>query len=368
MDITPFKLERYFAQYEFNTRWLLSSSDCDGLEMNWLLAQGDDETRAMWNDLRLGYTESPGHPLLRAEIAGFYDGLAPQDVLTVVPEEGIFIAINCLLRPGEHAICTFPGYQSLYQIAQDAGCQVTRWLPDENENWRFNPHFLEESIQPNTRLLVINFPQNPTGALPTRADYERLLDIARRHGLYVLSDEMYRLLELDEAERLPPACTLYERAISLAGMSKAFGLAGLRLGWLATQDRDLMARMAAFKDYTTICGSAPSEILALMALRAKEGILALHMARIRRNLALLDDFFERQAGLFRWNRPRAGTVAFPRYLGAEGAAAFCQRAIKEAGVLLLPATVYDFGDAHFRLGFGRENFHQGLERLDIFLL
>lgn len=363
----PFTLERYFAQYEFSTRYLLSSSDCDGLPMRSLLEMADGECRKLWDDLHIGYTESLGHPLLRQEIAGLYRGISAEDVLVIVPEEGILIAMQCILKKGDHAICTFPGYQSLYQVAEAAGCKVTRWMPEEENGWRFNPDFLESNLRENTRLIVFNFPHNPTGSLATQDDYRRILQIAREHDLYVFSDEMYRLLELDAADRLPSACEEYEKAASLFGMSKTFGMAGARIGWLATRDRELYGKLAAYKDYTTICSSAPSEILSIIALRNREAIVERHLGRVRRNLALLDSFFSEHVDLFEWNRPRAGTIAFPRYKGKEGAHALCQRLVREAEIMLLPSTVYDYDDQHVRVGFGRENLQEGLEKYNDFL-
>ena len=127
MQIADFKLERYFAAHEFKVRYLLSASDCEALALDELLDMADTETLALWRDLKLNYTESQGHPLLRAEVAGLYEAIPPEDVLIAAPEELIFIAMNALLRPGDHVIATFPGYQSLYAIAEALGCAVTRW-------------------------------------------------------------------------------------------------------------------------------------------------------------------------------------------------------------------------------------------------
>ncbi len=366
MNLKPFALERYFAEYEFSAQYLLSSSDCDGLRQRDLLALADEEMRRAWDDLTLGYTESRGHPLLRAEIAGLYAGITPDGCLVVVPEEGIFLALNAILAPGDHVICTFPGYQSLYEVAEGIGCKVTRWLPEEENGWRFDPDFLAASIRPNTKLLVVNFPHNPTGYLPSHDDYARIVALARRYNLYLLSDEMYRFLEHDAAARLPSACEIYAKAVSLFGMSKTFGLAGARVGWLVTRDGDLLTRMATLKDYTTICSSAPSEILSIIALRAKDAIIAGHLARIQRNLALLDSFFARFAGRFTWVRPQAGTIAFPRLAGGS-ALDFCQRVIRDTNIMLLPSTVYGYGNSHIRIGFGRENMVEALGRLEEYL-
>ncbi len=144
MKIKPFKLERYFAEYEFSVKYLLSSSDCDGLKQAELLKLADTETRKLWDNLTLGYTESLGHPLLREEVAGMYQGISVNDCLIITPEEGIFIAMNAILGKGDHVICTFPGYQSLYQIAESIGCEITKWKPEEENGWRFDPDFLEQ--------------------------------------------------------------------------------------------------------------------------------------------------------------------------------------------------------------------------------
>lgn len=364
MRIADFKLERFFAAHEFSVRHLLSASDCESLSQRELLALADDETLNLWDDLHLGYTESAGHPLLRHEIAGMYETLTAADVLVAAPEEAIFVAMNTLLAPGDHVIATFPGYQSLYEIAQAVGCTVTRWpLAHDGASWRLDLDRLEESITPRTRLLVINFPHNPTGYLPTLAEWQAILRFAIRHSLFIFSDEMYRLLEHDPADRLPAACDLYERAISLSGLSKAFALPGLRIGWLATRDRELLARLAAFKDYTTICSSAPSEILGIMALRARRHIIARNLAIVQANVAAAGSFFGAHPELFRWLPPRAGSVAFPQFVGSGGASAFCAGLLAQRSVLLLPGAVFDFGDDHFRVGLGRASFAAGLAEL-----
>jgi aspartate/methionine/tyrosine aminotransferase len=166
---------------------------------------------------------------------------------------------------------------------------------------------------------------------------------------------MYWLLEIDASVRLPSAVDLSDHAVVLFGLSKSFGLAGVRIGWLVSRDRRVHAQLAAWRDYTTICNSAPSEILALIALRAKETILARHRERIERNLAVLDDFFGRLRGLFSWVRPRGGSVCFPRLLGEESSWEFAERIVAQAGIMLLPSRVYGYDDRHFRLGFGRQN-------------
>lgn len=375
---SPFLLERFFARHEFSARYLLSASDCQGPSMAELVAGADDDLRARWEDLRLGYTESQGLPELREEIAGLYGTVSADEVLVAAPEEAIFLTMHALLAPGDHVICTFPGYQSLYELARGIGCEVALWHACEQDGWHFDPADLETLIRSDTKLVVWNFPHNPTGALPSGADFSRMVETVALSGAWLFSDEMYRLLEPNPRLLLPPAVDLCERAVSLAGMSKAFGLAGLRIGWAATRDRALLGRMQGLKDYTTICSSAPSELLALVALRSRKTLLAANLARIERNVQAAEQFFARHETRFSWVPPQAGTVCFPRVLqaaslygavqdGALGAEEFCTRLLEQTGALLLPSTVYGYGDAHFRLGLGRDDFRAGLAVLDGYL-
>jgi aspartate/methionine/tyrosine aminotransferase len=367
MRIAPFALERYFARHEFTARHLLSASDCEASSMAELLELADAETSRLWSELRLGYTESPGHPLLREAIAALYPGVDPGDVLVVVPEEGIFLLVHALLERGDHVICTWPAYQSLHEVARAIGCEVSPWEPDEARGWRFDLEALEALLRPETRLIVVNFPHNPTGHVPPAADFEALLELARGRGVHLLSDEMYRFLEVDRGATLPAACERYGRAASLCGLSKTFGLPGLRVGWVVTRDRELLARVAALKDYTTICGSAPAEILAIIALRAREAIIGRQVARIRRNLTALDAFFGEHRQRMAWNRPAGGSVCLPRVLAAPDTAALCEELLRETGIMLVPSALFGYGGRHVRIGFGREDLPVVLDRFSDYL-
>jgi len=367
MQIPPFKLERYFAKFEFTAKYMLSSSDCDGLSVKYLLSLADTETKNLWENLSLGYTESLGLPLLRDEVAKLYQRISKDDVLIITPEEGILIALNCMLNQGDHIICTSPGYQSLYQIAESLGVEVTKWLPEEENGWRFNPEFLKKNIKSNTKLIVFNFPHNPTGCLPSKEDYQKIIEIAKKHNLYVFSDEMYQLLEYNPEDRLTPAAEIYEKAVSLFGMSKTFGMAGARIGWVATKDKELYQKIMVFKDYTTICSSAPSEILSLIALRSKEIIINDNLIKIKKNLSLADDFFKKYKNYFSWVRPKAGTIGFPKILFNTTSSEFASKLVSDTGIMILPSTVYDHGNEHFRIGLGRENFPEVLKLFEEYL-
>jgi aspartate/methionine/tyrosine aminotransferase len=355
MKIAPFVLEHYFAKHEFTARYLLSSSDCEALSLTELLSLADSETKQLWADLKLGYTESLGNPLLREAIAEIYDGIGANNLLVVVPAEGIFLLMQALLEPGDHVICTFPAFQSLYEVARSVGCEISTWEPDEDRSWYFDVGQLAEMIQDNTKLVVVNFPHNPTGYIPPLTDFQAIIDLVRQRGIYLFSDEMFRFLEVEEGSTLPAACELYDRALSLFGLSKTFGLPGLRLGWIATQDAEILKRMTDLKYYTTICSSAPSEVLAIMALRSRSTIIEQQLRRVHKNIAVLDTFFTEYDDCFRWNRPRGSSICYPRLLLPQDATTFCEDLVQETGIMLVPSSVFQFGDHHVRIGFGREN-------------
>jgi aspartate/methionine/tyrosine aminotransferase len=219
---------------------------------------------------------------------------------------------------------------------------------------------------PNTKAIILNTPHNPTGYLMPRAEFEKVYQIARDHGALLFSDEVYRESEYDPAARLPAACDLGAHAVSLGVTSKTYGLAGLRIGWIATHNREVYDQMAGLKDYTTICNSAPSEFLATVALRNRQKLVQRNMGIIQSNLETVREFLDRHADLFEWVPPRAGSMAFPRYR-AGNVEAFCDKLVREAGVLLLPGNVYDEHENHFRLGLGRKNLPAAVERLEEFL-
>jgi aspartate/methionine/tyrosine aminotransferase len=362
-------LERYFALYEFKVKYLLSPSDCESLSMAELLALAAPASLELWQGLSLGYTESQGHPLLREEVANLYQHIPAENILIAAPEEAIFVAMQTLLRPGDQLVVISPAYQSLHEIARSIGCEVIDWTlePTADAGWQLDLGRLEASLTSRTRMLVINFPHNPTGHTLTRAELEAVIDLARRHALYLFSDEMYRLLEYDPAMRLPAVCDLYEKGISLSGLSKSFALPGLRLGWLATQEHALIDGWLAFKDYTTICNSAPGEILGIIALQNKEQIIRRNLAVIHENIASAEQFFARHAQQFAWFSPRAGSVAFPEWLGPGTVEEFCQNVLEKQGVMIVPGSLFGFRGKHFRVGLGRRNLPEALAHVGEYL-
>jgi aspartate/methionine/tyrosine aminotransferase len=366
MQLPRFKLERYFARYEFEVEHLLCCSDCESLTIEDLLAL-EPGAVDRFHDHWLGYTESQGSPSLRQEIGRLYRTISAENVLVHSgAEEAIFLFMHAVLEAGDHVIVHWPCYQSLTAVATSIGCQVTHWKAREDRGWVLDLEELQAHLRPNTKAIVINLPHNPTGYLMPRKQFARVVEIARSRGIALFSDEVYRESEYGVKDRLPAACDLDERAVSLGVMSKTYGLAGLRIGWIATRNAAVYERMAELKDYTTICSSAPSEFLAELALRNREKLVERNMGIIRDNLTLLDGFFERHTSKLSWQRPKAGPIAFPRLLDGR-VEPFCRQVVREAGVLLLPGTVFDDREDHFRIGFGRRDASEGLNRLEEYL-
>jgi aspartate/methionine/tyrosine aminotransferase len=358
VELRPFRIERFYARYEFTTRYMLSSSDCESRTIGDLLELEPDAAErlhATW----CGYTESEGAPELRQAIAALYDRIDPDDVIvTSCAEEGIFLLYHALLRPGDHAIVETPCYESALQVARSTGAEIDQWRRSYEDGWAHDVDALGALIRPNTALLYLNQPHNPTGTLMDRATFERVAGL----GIRLFGDEVYRELEHDPADRLPAACDVDERAVSLGSISKSYGLPGLRIGWLVTRDAALREAIMALKDYTTICSSAPSELLTALALRHREVLTERNHTIVAHNLPLLDDFIARHADTFAWVRPTASPIGFPRVTGVGDVERFCER-LAAAGVLLLPGAVYDEPD-HVRMGFGRANMPEALGVLE----
>jgi aspartate/methionine/tyrosine aminotransferase len=373
MRIADFALERYFARWEFAVTHVACASDVEGWTMRELLALADDETRSMWDGLTLGYTESTGHPKLREAIASLYETVSADDVLVFAGAgEAIYCLFASALDAGDHLIVTWPGYQSLYDVARSVGALVSLHVLREEDGWSLDVDRLIRSFRPSTRMVVVNAPHNPTGMLPTVDEWRRLAAACADAGIRLVADEVYRYLEHDGAETLPAGADLDERNISIGVMSKSLAMAGLRIGWLASRDRAVLDRCARIKDYTTICSSAPSEILALIALRALDEVLERSRSIVSSNLSLADAFMSRHPETFSWVRPRGGSIGFPRLvpggLAGSSADAFAATLVEKTGVLLLPSTTFGFGDAHIRLGLGRADLPEALEAMDAFLV
>ena len=368
MQIEEFKLERFFAKYEFIAPYLLCSSDPESFSIEELLSLEPNSLEGFKKQW-LGYTETQGSPELRNEVTKLYESIKSSEILVHSgAEEGIFIFMNSALSPGDHVISMFPAYQSLYEVARSVGCEITKWYLDEKNKWELDIDFLKRNIRKNTKAIILNLPHNPTGYVTSKEKLMEIVDIARKQNILIFSDEVYRFLEYKSEDRLPAICDVYENGISIGGMSKAFALPGLRICWTATRNKIIFEKIVKFKDYTTICSSAPSEFLSILALRNKEKILKRTLEIIFNNLKILNSFFDKYKDIFNWQSPKVGTMGFPGIKLDLDTERFCIDLAEKNGVFLLPSTKYDFGNKNFRIGFGRKNMPEALKRFEKYVI
>ena len=359
-----FALETYFSKWEFTARHHMTASDAQSTTVAELLELAALPPDVL-NTLHLGYTETWGAPDLRQAIAHTYDHLQSNNILCFAgAEEGVYAAMRVLLSRDDHAIVVVPNYQAAETLPLEI-CDVTGVSLDAGNNWHLDISDIEAAIQPNTKLVSVCFPNNPTGKIISSADWDALVSLCRKHGLYLFSDEVYRLLELNPEKRIAQVADIYEKGLSLNVMSKAYGLPGLRIGWIACQDKDLLLRLERYKHYLSICNSAPSERLAVIALGVRDKILDKNRALMRSNIAKLDIFFNEYRSLFEWSHPDGSCIAYPKYIGRGTVEVFCENLVEDSGVLLLPASIYksdlmDTPNGHFRIGFGRAGMDEGL--------
>jgi aspartate/methionine/tyrosine aminotransferase len=380
--VKPFALERYFAKHEFSAPYLLSPSDTEARTLSDLLSRADQECRHLWHSLALGYTESRGLPALRTAIAAFvcetnhvpHGTLTADDVLVFsCAEEAIYTVARVLIRRDDRVACIWPAYQSLFQVATECGAVVNP-IPARivDGKWDMRAEDIEVAVPAGTRLVVANIPHNPTGMVPSNASWRRLYDQTLDSGGILFSDEVYRPL-VGGGDTLPPSPALSNEntSVTLGSVSKAFGLAGVRIGWVATKDQTLLTDLETYKDYTTICASAPAEVLALIALRDWRSIVEEQQAIIAHNSGIFDEFMKDVSNLIEPAPIASGTTCFPRWRGPGTALEMAERAVESSGIMVLPGDTFDpeaigpdDGDLRqrFRVGLGRRSFPDVISR------
>jgi len=377
LHLPDFALETYFSTWEFVAEHHLTASDIESMTISELLDMGGPADRMAFDHLSLGYTPTWGTTDLREAVAGTYSGVDASDVLAFAGAgEAIFWAMQLFVEAGDHVIVTVPNYQSIESIPMATGVAVDGlrlWTGAESSlAWHLDLDELTSLLRPETRLVSVNIPNNPTGFVPDLDTWLELNQICHDRGVRVVSDEVYRGVELRESTILPAAVEVNPSAMSIGVVSKAYGLPGLRVGWVASRDQEALRRLERAKHYTSICNSGPSEHLAGIALRNSDAILGANRELVARNDRAVATTLGSYPDMFQYASPDGGCVSFPRYLGADGVEEFCRRAVHEDGVLLLPASVYrsDLADVpsdRFRIGMGRADVPDSLLALSRFL-
>lgn len=368
MKLAPFALERWMTTWEMKVEYDLTESGILPLTVNDLLAFEPTEKRATILDqllnTRLGYSEAPGSLALRRALAATYRNTGPEHVLvTTGAIEANFLLFNTLLEPGDHVVAVYPAYQQLYSVPRAIGCDVSLWPIRAEAGFRYDLDALERLVTPRTKLIVLNTPHNPTGALLSADELRRVYALAESVGAWVHGDEAYRWLTMPGGEALAsPVRELGDRGISVGTLSKPFGLPGLRIGWLVAP-AEVVAECWAMRDYISLSPGKLNDALAVLALRHRDAIVARNHEIVARNLATARRWFAEHADIVSWTEPRAGLLAMLDYRLDIPARDFADRLAAEYSVMLAPGTAFGY-EHHLRLGLGQDPaiFAEGLAR------
>jgi len=365
MTLPLFELDEWFASTEGSFDVSLSHSGCQPLDVGDLL---DADDRKALGDVSLAYGAFEGLAELRQLIASQYESIDPGDVVTFNgPSEAIYTFMRATLEPGDRIVVASPLFNSLHAIARHMGCEVKEWRAQDEMACTFDVEDLAAVCDQSTKLIVINFPHNPTGQMISESELQRIVQIAKGAGAMLFSDEAFRLLELPPSPTLTAACDLYDKAISITGLSKPYGLGGLRLGWMATRCDEILTAVRQYRYYTCEMTNTPSQWLACRALRKSSEILPRNRATISENLNRLATFVKTHADTLTLVHPKAGTMAVVEQKTELTSTEFCKRILDEDRVFLIPGKPLGMSDRLLRFGLGMSDFDSGLERLDRFL-
>lgn len=359
------ELHEWFATTEGRFELSLSHSACQPLHVAELL---DEAELKAFAEVGLAYGAFEGLAELRQLIAGDYETIDPSQVLTFNgPSEAIYTFMQAILEPGDQIVVPSPVFHPLQAIARQIGCNIKEWRAADELSCTFDVDGLAAICDQSTKLIVINFPHNPSGQTVSESEFHRILEIAQSVDAVVFSDEAFRLLELPPHSTLPAACDLYNKAVSMTGMSKPFGLGGLRIGWLATKSDSIRKAVRQYRYNTAEMTNTPCQWLACRALQKSDEILTRNRKTITANLDRLAAFVETHNDTLSLFRPKAGTMALVEQQTKLTSTEFCERVLDEQRLFLIPGRPLGISDSLLRFGLGMSDFSQGLERLGQFL-
>jgi aspartate/methionine/tyrosine aminotransferase len=360
--MSVFRLKEFFSGAAARSSCLnLSSSFAEPLTMAELISLEPSLPERLAT-LSLNYPAADGSEALRARIAS-YVGAAPEEVIvTNGADEALLLVYTALIRPSDRVVVQTPAYEPLLALARRAGAEVVTWQGHEAGGWRPSLEELEQHLRTPTRLVVVNFPHNPTGFTPDRVYSERLRHMVLGAGVILVVDEVYN--GLPGGSRNPSAATLDGPCIGISGMSKVFGMPGVRIGWICTRDRKLIKAVQEARSFMNSFVSALSEVAAEAALAHADAIIERNSRIASEGREHLEAFLARAGDHFSAVMPEAGVNAFVRWHGEGSTDDLSKWALSEAGLLLAPSSYFDAGSSHVRIGFGRSFIAQGLSDLD----
>ena len=358
MKIEEFLLERWMTRHETHVRFDIAESGILPLSTQDLLNLLPSDQRASALDallsLPLGYSEARGTEALRGLLAATYQRADADSILvTTGAIEANFLLFNCLLDPGDHMIAPFPAYQQLYSVPKAIGCDVSLWHVGPETGYQYDMRALEKLVTPKTKVIVVNTPHNPTGAMLSPKDAAHVYALAESVGAVVIGDEAYRWLAVpDGAPFAPPFFDLGPRGISVGTLSKPFGLPGLRTGWIAGPP-DLIRRCWSYRDYVTLSPGKLNDALARLALEHRDQIVQRNRGIIEANLREATRWMAERSAFLSWTPPRGGLLALIKYDLPMDSLPLADKLALEYSVMLAPGSAFGY-ERHLRLGVGQE--------------
>ncbi|KPU62553.1 aminotransferase [Thermococcus sp. EP1] len=369
MKVKPFLVERFMGEHEHNVEINIAETCVKPFTLGEFLEfVGEEDFLEEIKDLRLTYGYVEGLPELKEGLASFYKHVSAENIF---PTHGAidanFQVFYSLVEPGDTVISIFPTYQQLYSVPESFGANVKLWHLYEEEGWMPNLDELNELVDKKTKLIVINSPNNPTGALLDEKMLRGISEIAEDANAYVLNDESYRGLYINPHDYVPSIVDISDRGIATSSFSKPLSLTGLRLGWIATSNEDVAKELVLHRDYTTISISILIEKLAALAVKNAKKIYERNLKILHTNFKILENWV-REEPLIDWVPPKAGTVAFLKYNLEIPSEELAIKLMKEKSTFLVPGSCFGI-ENHLRIGYGNptEVMKEGLKRLREFL-
>ncbi|KAF2279540.1 PLP-dependent transferase [Westerdykella ornata] len=403
VNIHPFGVEAWMDKYENHCKYNIAETCCASISLDQLQELSEDKGRPLLQTAKtLNYGAIRGSDALRENLARLYSAkgniLSPERIVTTPGAiSANYLCAYALVGAGDHVICHYPTCipptllgrrsilmcedQSLYEVPRQLGAEVDLWRAKPEEGWALQIEDLKRLIKPNTKLIIINNPQNPTGAVLKKSVLQGIIDVAAEHDITIMSDEVYRPLFHSinpiDSEFPPSLISMgYKKAVVTGSMSKAYALAGIRVGWVASRDPEIVERIAEARHYTTISVSQLDEQVAAYALHPNtvHSLLARNIQLAKTNLALMERFMIKNDDACEWVKPLAGTTAFVK-VHREGkpvdSVDFCEKLLEKTGVMFVPGSQC-FGEefkGYVRIGFVNhtETVKEGLDKATQFI-
>ena len=370
MKIKPFAVEEWMNAWEVGAKYNIAETCVDSISMNELFElTGEDKTEFL-NRLcarRLSYGDIEGLPEFRKGVCGLYKTL---NIENIVPTHGASGANHhvfySLISPGDRVVSIMPTYQQLYSIPESYGADVQILHLSKENNYLPDLEKLRRLVTPKTKMICINNPNNPTGALMSEQMLREIVEIARSADAWILCDEVYRHLSQEDGW-CSSIVDLYEKGISVSSMSKVFSLAGLRLGWIATHDMSVVKSCLSHRDYNLVSCGVFDEMLAAAALKHRDKLLERSRKIVRENLQILDDWVGSEPHVS-YVKPKAGTTALVYYDMDISSYEFCEEMYKKTGAFVTPGDCFEVPHS-MRIGYayGKQDLIDGLKAISEYI-